>query len=71
LELLDKVEHGHQVVIMRHGRPIARLMPEAGHDVGKAMAVVDGLVAIGKTAAARGVRATQEEIRAMRDEGRP
>lgn len=70
-ELLGKVEHGQPIVITRHGRPIARLVPEAGHDVAKAMAAVEGLIAIGKAVAARGVRVTQEEIRAMRDEGRP
>jgi prevent-host-death family protein len=70
-ELLDKVEHGEQVVITRHGKPIARLVPEGGHDVAKAMAAVEGLLAIGKELAARGVRVTQDDIRAMRDEGRP
>ena len=70
-ELLDKVEHGEQVVITRHGKPIARLVPERGHDVAKAMAAVDGLLAIGKELAAQGVRVTQADIRAMRDEGRP
>jgi hypothetical protein len=34
------------------------------------MAAVDGLIAIGKDLATRGMRVTQEEIRAMRDEGR-
>jgi prevent-host-death family protein len=28
-ELLDQVEHGETVVITRHGRPIARLVPES------------------------------------------
>ena len=70
-ELLDKVEHGEQVVITRHGRPIARLVPEGGHDVAKAMAAVEGLIAIGNELVAQGVRVTQDEIRAMRDEGRP
>jgi prevent-host-death family protein len=28
-ELLDKVEHGETIVITRHGRVIARIMPEA------------------------------------------
>jgi antitoxin (DNA-binding transcriptional repressor) of toxin-antitoxin stability system len=64
-ELLDKVE------ITRHGRPIARLVPEGGHDVARAMAAVEGLLSIGKELAARGVRVTQDDIRAMRDEGRP
>lgn len=27
-QLLDEVEHGETVVITRHGRPIARLVPE-------------------------------------------
>lgn len=30
LALLDQVEAGETVVITRHGRPIARLVPEAG-----------------------------------------
>lgn len=30
LALLDQVEAGESVVITRHGRPIARLVPEAG-----------------------------------------
>ncbi len=70
-ELLDKVEHGEQVVITRHGKPIARLVPEGGHDVAKAMAAVEGLLAIGRELAAQGVRVTQDDSRAMRDEGRP
>ena len=35
-ELLTKVAHGEQVIITRHGRPIARLVPSEpvrGHDV--------------------------------------
>ena len=28
-QLLDEVEHGETIVITRHGRPIARLVPEA------------------------------------------
>ena len=70
-ELLDKVEHGEQIVITRHGKPIARLVPEGGHDVAKAMAAVEGLLASGKELAARGVRVTQDDIRAIRDEGPP
>jgi antitoxin (DNA-binding transcriptional repressor) of toxin-antitoxin stability system len=68
---LDKVEHGEQVVITRHGKPIARLVPEGGHDVAKAMEAVEGLLAIGKELASQGVQVTQDDIRAMRAEGRP
>lgn len=69
-ELLDKVARGEQIVITRHGKPIARLVPEGGHDVAKAMAAVARLTAIRRDLAAQGVRVTQDEIRAMRDEGR-
>lgn len=66
----SQVEHGEHVVITRHGKPIARLVPE-GHDTAKAMAAVEGLLAIGRELTARGVQVTQDDIRAMRDEGRP
>lgn len=29
--LLDRVEKGEEIVITRHGRPVARLIPNAGH----------------------------------------
>jgi len=58
-------------VITRHGKPIARLVPEGGHDVAKAMEAVEGLLAIGKELASQGVQVTQDDIRAMRAEGRP
>ena len=31
LQILDEVERGETVIITRHGRPIARLVPEAAH----------------------------------------
>jgi prevent-host-death family protein len=70
-ELLDRVERGEQIVITRHGKPIARLIPEAAHDVAKAKAAVARLGEIRKELAAQGIRLTQAEIREMRDEGRP
>ena len=30
-QLLDLVERGEEVVITRHGRPVARLVPPQGH----------------------------------------
>jgi prevent-host-death family protein len=69
-ELLDRVEKGEQIVITRHGKPVARLVPEGGHNVADAMAAVEELTRIRKELATRGVRVTQAEIRAMRDEGR-
>jgi len=69
-ELLDRVEKGEQIVITRHGKPIARLVPEGGHDKVAARAAVARLVALGKQLARQGVNFTDEEIRALRDEGR-
>jgi prevent-host-death family protein len=69
-ELLDRVEKGEQIVITRHGKPIARLVPEGAYDRAAALAALERLTARRKELAAAGVRITQAEIRAMRDEGR-
>jgi antitoxin (DNA-binding transcriptional repressor) of toxin-antitoxin stability system len=61
---------GEQIVITRHGKPVARLVPEGGHDRAAARAAVEALTRLRKELAARGVRVTQADIRAMRDEGR-
>ena len=69
-ELLDRVERGEQVVFTRHGKAIARLVPEGGHDKAAARAAVAELFALGEEIRRRGVNLSDEEIRAMRDEGR-
>ena len=69
-ELLDRVARGEQIVITRHGKPVARLVPEGGHDRAAAHAAVARLVALGEEIRKHGVNLTDEEIRALRDEGR-
>ena len=69
-ELLDRVARGEQIVITRHGKPVARLVPEGGHDRAAAHAAVARMVALGKEVRKSGVNLTDEEIRALRDEGR-
>ncbi|HLY89360.1 MAG TPA: type II toxin-antitoxin system prevent-host-death family antitoxin [Acetobacteraceae bacterium] len=69
-ELLDRVERGEQIVITRHGRPVARLVPEGREDVEEALTALDRITARRKALAARGVRLTQAEMRALREEGR-
>jgi prevent-host-death family protein len=69
-ELLDRVEKGEQIVITRHGRPVARLVPEGGRDIAEAVAALDRITARRKELARQGVRISQTEIRAWRDEGR-
>jgi prevent-host-death family protein len=69
-ELLDRVAQGETFVVTRDGRAVARLIAGAGHNVEKAREAVEHLTALRKELAARGVCLSQEEIRAMRDEGR-
>jgi prevent-host-death family protein len=68
--LLDRVEQGEEIVITRHGKPVARLIPSSG-----------GINSGQAQAAARRIRsrATQlkagpfdwESLKAERDAGRP
>jgi len=66
LQLLDDVERGETVLITRHGKPIARLVPDEDwcrEDARRAMAEV-------KEMRKHAGKATVEEILAWRDEGR-
>lgn len=67
--LLDRVEHGEEIIITRHGKPVARLVPNAG-----------GIDQVGARAAAERIRARAESLKARfdwdalkadRDAGRP
>jgi len=65
--LLDRVEQGDEVTITRHGRPVARLVPVRDFDREEAKVLIERLLSEAK---ASGARATFEEIKAWRDEGR-
>lgn len=65
-ELLDSVEQGETIVITRHGKPIARVVPEQT----SRQAEVRQAIAEMREARKSGPRATIEEILAWRDEGR-
>jgi prevent-host-death family protein len=44
-ELLDRVEHGEELTITRHGKPVAKLVPhDAGPDRGRARAAHDRML---------------------------
>jgi prevent-host-death family protein len=67
-ELLDAVERGETIAITRHGKTIARLVPddeEAKH--AEARRAIERIKQMRKE---HGLRATKEEILAWRDEGR-
>jgi prevent-host-death family protein len=64
--LLDRVEAGEEVVITKHGRPIARLVGAQTVDPARANAAFDKLKAMRKETTLGGL-----SWKALRDEGRP
>lgn len=68
--LLDLVQHGEEVVITRHGKPVARLVPNTGSiDRAQARAAAERIRA---RAAQSGTSPFDwESLKADRDAGRP
>ncbi len=66
LDLLDDVERGETVVITRHGKPIARLVP----DDSERQREIDQAIADIKAIRGRNKPVTVKEILTWRDEGR-
>jgi len=63
-QLLDEVERGETVVITRHGRPIARLVPEAE----RRQAEIDGAIeSIKRSRVGRGPVTTEEILSSIRE----
>ena len=65
-QLLDDVERGETLVITRHGRAIARIVPEAD----RRQEEVDRAIASIRALRERNKRVTVEELLSARDEGR-
>lgn len=63
--LLDEVERGETIVITRHGRPIARLVPEPDRRQAEIDEALEGIRAIRK----RTGRITLDELLSARHEG--
>lgn len=64
-QLLDDVERGETIVITRHGRAIARLVPEAERRQKEIDDAIDGIKRLQKETG----RITVEEILSARHEG--
>lgn len=64
-ELLRKVEAGEQVIITRHGKPIARLMPTEAAKLEQAQLAKERIMELRKTMP----KFTIEEIMEWRHEG--
>jgi prevent-host-death family protein len=65
-QLLDAVERGETIVITRHGRPVARLIPDTGNRVALAAQAIDRIKAL----RSRKERITTDELLSARHEGR-
>jgi prevent-host-death family protein len=66
-ELLDEVERGETVIITRHGKPIARLVPEKDDKWARAGEAIDRILERQKH---NPPRATIDEIIQWKNEGR-
>jgi len=65
-QLLDEVERGETLIIIRHGRAIARLVPEVDKKREDIRRAIEEMRAVGR----RHGKITAEEIISARDEGR-
>ena len=71
-ELLERVARGEEVVITRHDKPVARLVPEGGQRIGDVRRSDEGLRAL-QQRIRRGSRAllSARDVRAAIEQGRP
>jgi prevent-host-death family protein len=70
-ELLDRVSRGEEVVITRHDKPVARLVPEGAQRLDDVRRAVAGLRELQQRIGRRSrARLTDREVRAAIDEGR-
>ena len=71
-ELLERVSKGEEVVITRHDKPVARLIPEGARRHDEVRRSVDGLRALQQRIRRRSkARLTAREVRAAIEAGRP
>jgi prevent-host-death family protein len=68
--LLDRVEAGEELLITRHGQPVAKLVPLRENAARELEDVLARVTRLRQSLAARGVRVSRDEVRAWRNEGR-
>jgi prevent-host-death family protein len=72
-QLLERVAAGEEIVITRHDKPVARIVPEGRQSIGQARATVAGLAALRARIAQRskgGARVTDATVRDAIEHGR-
>lgn len=73
-ELLERVARGEEVVITRHDRPVARIIPEGRRSLAQTRAALAELEALRTRIAKRTrgrVKVSDADVRAAIDHGRP
>lgn len=71
-ELLDRVVKGEEVVITRHDKAVARLIPEGAHRLEEVRRSVEGLRDLQQRIRQRSkAKLSDREVRAAIDHGRP
>jgi len=71
-ELLERVAKGEEVVITRHDKPVARLVPEGAARSDDVRRSVDGLRELQRQIRRRSkAKLTNRDVRAAIDHGRP
>jgi prevent-host-death family protein len=68
--LLDRVEQGEEIVITRHGKPVARLIPSSGGINSEQALAAAGRIR-SRASQLKAARFDWEGLKAERDEGRP
>jgi prevent-host-death family protein len=69
--LLDRVSKGEEVVITRHDRPVARLVPEGGQRLDEVRRAVAGLRELQQRIRRRSkAKLSDREVRSAIEEGR-
>ena len=72
-KVLDRVSRGEEIVVTRHDRPVARIIPADGSDLRGVHAAVKGLREVRRAIASRRARSpvlTDAHVKALIDEGR-
>ncbi len=64
-QFLDEVERGETIIITRHGRPVAHLVPAPQRERDRVRRALDGIAAVRETTRKRAL----DELLASRHEG--
>ena len=73
-ELINRVMRGEEIVITRHDKPVARIVPEGGRNLDEIRSAVAGLRQLRAGILVRSggkAELTDAEVRSAIDEGRP